>query len=122
MKVSLLLGIFLYSLANLFSGFYDLLKIKSLPIEIDLVLILSGILFVITFVFILKNLKYWFFMVLISLLIASTIALYNEKILGSGDPTHHIYRGIFSVIILGIAYYLYKQKIENKLTEQKTTA
>jgi len=110
MKISLLIGIGLYCVANLSAGFFDILNVHRLPIAIDLILIISGILFLLTFVLILKEKKNWFLMILVSLLIASVIAIYNERVFGLGDPTHHIFRGIYTLIIFGIAYFLNKSK------------
>lgn len=113
MKISLLIVIGLYCLANLFAGLYDLFNVHILPITVDIFLILSGLVFLTAIYFIWKERKGWFWLVIISLVIASLIALYNERILDMGHPTHHIYRGAYTLVIFVVAYLLSK-KSKNK--------
>ena len=110
MKTVTLIGIGLYSVANLFAGTFDLIVTQSLPMLDAFALLLSGLVFVATFYFVWKERAGWFWMVIIALGIASAIAVFNERVLGLGHPSHHIYRGTYTLIVFVAAYILLRKK------------
>jgi presenilin-like A22 family membrane protease len=115
MKIITLIGVGLYSIANIFAGFFELAGPRYLPTVIAVMLILSGLLFALSFYYILKEKNGWFVLTISGLVLAFGIALFNERILGLGNPSHHIYRGFYSLLIMCSAYLFSKK--EKKSTQ-----
>lgn len=105
MKVTTLIGIALYGVANIFAGTYDLFVTRQWPLYVDFALVISGLLFAVAYLSVLRSLRRSLALVILALAVASAIALYNERVLGLGDPSHHLFRAAYTLIVFGAAYF-----------------
>ena len=109
MKIILIISLTIYGIANLFAGGSDLFLLNQLPVYISILLVLSGILFFITVYAVLKEKSVLLLLTIVSTLLAFSLAIYNERILGLGHPSHHIIRGVLSIGIIYISYVWQKK-------------
>lgn len=103
MRLSAIIGLFLYGAANLFAGIYGVTVVGGLPVHVTALLILTGFLLSVASVLLLRRSPNAIIIAAISLVSAFALALYNERILGAGHPSHHLFRGAFAVLVLWAA-------------------
>jgi hypothetical protein len=117
MKTILIVCLVLYGIANLLAGGSDLFVVNQLPAYMAIFLVVSGILFLAAAHFGFRNRPVIFILTLAATLFAFGLAIYNERVLGLGLPVHHLFRGIFSLILISLSYILYRKwKPEAKLS------
>jgi hypothetical protein len=92
--------LWLYGAANVVAGTADLLAQHSLPVTIALGLIVSGALLAAAGVLTARGSPHALLVTLISVALAFALALFNERVLGLGHPSHHIGRGLLTAVIV----------------------
>ncbi len=100
MRLLAIVGLGLYGLANLFAGAYVAAE-GSLPVGVDAALLVTGALFVVAVVLAVRRSAFAFRVAVLALLLASALAVFNERVLGLGHPSHHIVRGLYTLVVFG---------------------
>jgi hypothetical protein len=93
-------GLLLYGVANLFAGTLDLAAERDLPLGVDVGLVVTGGVLLGSAVLVARGSENAFSAALIGLLLASGLAVSNERVLGLGDPSHHLIRGPYTLVVL----------------------
>ena len=108
-------GLLLYGFANLFAAAVDLLRVRRLAWEIDAALLATGGVLALSGILALRRSKRAFMVAACGLALtfggrprrrvaAAALAIFNERVLGLGDPSHHIFRGAYSLLVLWAVY------------------
>jgi hypothetical protein len=100
MRTLVLLGLGLYGAANLFAGIYDFAVAKELAGHTQVALVLTGALLTVSAVVVARRTQHARIITISSLVLAFVLAVYNERVLGLGQPIHHLFRGTYSLLLL----------------------
>jgi uncharacterized membrane protein len=100
MRALAIFGLSIYGLANLFAGIFNWATIGSLPTYVNATLLLSGVVFLFAVVSLARRARYGRFIAILSLVLASALAGYNERVLGLGHPSHHLIPGAYTLLVL----------------------
>ncbi len=103
MRLLAIVGLGLYGLANVFAGAYDLAAERRLPVGVDAALLVTGALLVVAVVLAVRRSASAFGVAAFALLLAAALAVFNERVLGLGHPSHHIVRGLYTLVVFGAA-------------------
>ena len=93
-------GLWLYGAANVLAGVADLVARRGLPVAVSLGLIGTGILLIGAGLLTLRRSSHALQAALVALVLALALAVFNERVLGFGHPTHHFARVAFTLLIL----------------------
>ena len=100
MRILGIAGLLLYGIANIFAGTYDLLVAHTLSVGADAALLGTGALLTTAAIFAIRRAPSAFGMAVASLVLASALAIFNERVLRLGHPSHHLVRGAYTVLVL----------------------
>ena len=100
MRILTGIGLLLYGIANLFAGTYDLSTARTLPFAVNGILLITGLVLIIAGVQVMRASRRAFAITVIALAAASALAVFNERVLGLGHPSHHIVRGAYTLLLL----------------------
>jgi hypothetical protein len=100
MRVAAVVGLGLYGIANVFAAAYDLETGGQPPLFVDLLVLGTGLLLLAAMASVAWQRGPIRSLALIGLVLAFLLAVYNERVLGLGDPFHHLIRGAFSLAVL----------------------
>ena len=97
-------GLWLYGAANILAGVADLAIQQVLPLAVALALIAVGALLVLSGVLTLRGSQHAVAHSAAALSLALLLAVFNERVLGLGHPSHHIVRGLVTVAIMWLVW------------------
>jgi hypothetical protein len=100
MRLFAIAGLGLYGVANVFAGTYDLVSLGSLAIGVDAALLVTGGLLLIATVLVLRGSVAALRVGVVALLSALVLAVFNERVFGLGQPSHHIFRGLYTIVVV----------------------
>jgi len=104
MRLVAIVGLLLYGVANLFAGSFDLATARRLPLGVDVGLLVTGALLLWAAALGLRRSRSAFLVAVTALVAAFALAVFNERVLGLGHPSHHLVRGAYTVLVLWAAY------------------
>ncbi len=99
MRVIAVGGLLLYGVANLFAGLFDLATDRGLALGVDAALLITGGLLVASGILAMRRSRFAFRAGSLALVLALALAVFNERVLGLGHPSHHIMRGLYTVAV-----------------------
>jgi hypothetical protein len=114
MRVLAVGGLALYGVANLFAGVVDITGEHRLPGHVEVLLIITGVLLLVGTVLVAKGLGQGWSVALTAIVLASLLAVYNERVLGLGHPSHHLIRGPYTLLVLYAAWRCTRRVRERK--------
>jgi hypothetical protein len=100
MRVIAIGGLGVYGVANLLAGIVDIALEGRLARHVEALLVFVGVVLLIGAILVARESSRAWMGALTGLVLASGLALYNERVLGLGHPSHHLIRGAYTLVVL----------------------
>jgi hypothetical protein len=92
----------LYGVANVLAGAYDLITEARLAPHVAVALVGTGALLMVATIAVAVGSQQARAIAIVALVLASALAVYNERALDLGHPTHHMVRGLYTLLLLWV--------------------